>query len=92
MKEFRFEGHYYRWTVIDTHTVNGKQYALAAPDIDDETPYILFEADRSRIKNKKFINTLTSQVTWLPFVPSELIIDDEVYDDIIIALEDNGIL
>ena len=89
--EYKFEGHYYRWTTIDTHTVNGVQYALAESSIGDEAPYILFVADRTQIHMKDFINR-TGEVTRLPFVPESLIIDDEVYDDIMTALEDNNIL
>lgn len=92
MTEFRFEGHYYRWTVIDTHTVDGVKYALAESSIGDEAPYILFIADRSKITMKDFTNKRTGEVTILPFVPSELIIADDVYDDIMVALEDYSIL
>lgn len=90
--EFRFEGHYYRWTVIDTHTVNGVQYALAESSIGDEAPCILFIADRSQIKMKDFKNANTGEITRLPVVPESLIIADDVYDNIMIALEDNIIL
>lgn len=92
MTEFRFADHYYRWTVIDTHTVNGVQYALAESSIGDEAPYILFIADRSQITMKDFTNKITKEVTRMPYVPSNLIIDDEVYDDIMTALYDNLIL
>lgn len=92
MTEFRFEGHYYRWTVIDTHTVNGTQYALAESSIGDEAPYILFIADRKQITMKDFTNKRTGEVTRMPFVPANLIIDDEVYDDIMTALYDNDII
>jgi len=92
MTEFRFQGHYYRWTVIDTHKVNDTLYALAESSIGDEAPLILFRADRKEIIMKDFTNKTTGEVTRLPYVPSHLIIDDEVYDDIIIALEDNNIL
>ena len=88
MTEFRFEGHYYRWTVIDTHIVDGVKYALAESSIGDEAPCILFKVVKSEIHLKYFEK---SGVT-LPVVPKHLIIDDEVYDDIMIALEDNGIL
>lgn len=88
MTEFRFEGHYYRWTVIDTHIVDGVRYALAESSMGDERPYILFKADKTKIHLKHFEKTGAT----LPYVPAELIIDDEVYDDIMIALEDNGIL
>lgn len=90
--EFIFEGHYYRWTVIDTHTVNGKQYALAESSIGDEAPYILFEANRKEIHCKDFTNKRTGGVTTMPYVPATLIIDDEVYDDIMTALYDNDII
>lgn len=90
--EYRFEGHYYRWSTIDTHTVNGVQYALAESAVGDEAPYILFKADRTQIKMKDFTNRTTGEVVRLPFVPESLIIDDEVYDDIMTALEDNNIL
>jgi|GEM_PF-4055236 len=92
MTQYKFEGHYYRWTTIDTHTVNGVQYALAESDLGDEAPLILFKADRKKIVMKNFTNKITGEVTRLPFVPAELIIDDEVYDNIMIALEDNNIL
>lgn len=93
MKEFRFEGHYYRWTIIDTHTVDGVLYALAESSLGDETAYILFIADRKKITMKDFKSNRTGDITRLPYVSKDLIIDDEVYDaDIMIALEDNDIL
>lgn len=92
MTEFRFENHYYRWTVIDTHTVNGIQYALAESSIGDEAPYILFIANRQEIKMKDFTNKTTKTTVRMPFVPQKLIISDEVYDDIMTALYDNNII
>lgn len=92
MTECRIQDHYYRWTCIDKHTVNGVQYALMESSIGDEAPYILIKADRSKITMKDFTNKRTGEVTRLPYVPSELVIDDEVYDDIMTALYDNDIL
>ena len=92
MTEFRFENHYYRWTVIDTHTVNGVQYARAESSIGDEAPYILFIANRQEIKMKDFTNKTTKTTVRMPFVPQKLIISDEVYDDIMTALYDNNII
>lgn len=92
MTEFRFENHYYKWTVIDTHTVNEIQYALAESSIGDEAPYILFIANRQEIKMKDFTNKTTRTTVRMPFVPQKLIISDEVYDDIMTALYDNNII
>lgn len=90
LTEFRFQDHYYRWTVIDTHTVDGVQYALAESSIGDEAPYILFIADRSKIRMKDF--TYKGITTTMPYVPAELIIADDIYDDIMTALYDCGII
>lgn len=90
--EFRIEGHIFRWTVIDTHIVNEKKYALMESSIGDEAPLILVEVDTKKIKYKDFTIKRTGEVIRLPVIPEELVIDDEVYDDIMIALEDNNIL
>jgi hypothetical protein len=96
--EFRFEGHYYRWTLIDTFQAIDKdtdtviEYGLAESSIGDEAPYILFKIKADRIEQKMFTNKRTNEVSQMPFIPADLIVDDEVYDDIITALEDNDIL
>lgn len=92
MKEFRVENHYYRWTVIDKLTnILKDTYALLESSIGDEAPLILVKWDESKFQNKEFTNKRTGEKTTLPVIPESLIIDDEVYDDILIALDDNNI-
>lgn len=92
MQEFRIENHYYRWTVIDKLTnFFHDTYALLESSIGDEAPLILVKWDESKFTNKVFTNKRTGEKTTLPVIPETLIIDDEVYDDIMIALGDHNI-
>lgn len=88
MTEFRFEDHKFRWTVIDTHVVNGVKYALAESSLGDEAPCILFRVEKDKIHLKEFTNKTTGAVTTLPEVPKCLILADDIYDDIMTALYD----
>ncbi len=92
VSEFRFEKHIFNWTLINIHTVNNITYGLAESSIGDEAPYILFKLDYDKIYIKDFWNKKLHDTIKMYVFPSECIIDDEVYDDIIIALEDNMIL
>lgn len=92
MTEYRIENHYYRWTVIDKLTnILKDTYALLESSIGDEAPLILVKWDESKFQNKEFTNKRTGEKTTLPVIPESLIIDDEVYDDILIALDDKDI-
>jgi len=90
MTEYRIANHYYRWTIIDTHIVDGVKYALMESSIGDEAPYILIKI--SALIVPKAFRTKSGDLVKLMWIPEENIIDDEVYDDIETALEDNDIL
>ena len=93
--EYRIENHMYRWTIIDDYIVDNAIYervhfALMESSIGDEAPCILVKIDEY-IRPKTFRKKNGEQFEML-YIPEVNVIDDQVYDDIITALEDNGIL
>ena len=94
-KEFKIQGHWFRWSIIDTLSIESGTYALMESSIGDEAPLILIRYDQDKIKEKRFFDLRPErkdETIVLGFIPSELVIDYEVYDDIVIALGDNDLL
>lgn len=84
-KEFKVKGYYNRWYVIDTY----KDWALLENCTwGDETCYLVVRKDEE-IQDREYTNMNTNKKVILPTIMEVVC---ETFDDIVTALEDEGIL
>lgn len=87
--DYKVTGYSNKWSVIDTYTCVFGRYALLENNTyGDETCYLVVNMDMNVI-NKEYTKKSTGEKVVLPTIIG---VTCETYDDIITALEDEGIL